>query len=218
MPIIDDSYWDVGVTVAGSARPLEYALGAVAGTPSWGSTKFDDNSGKSVMGRLGFAPSPSLRVGVSGSYGPYLLEKLNPTLPAGKSVNDYNQKLLMADLEVMVGHAELRAEGARNFWETPTLGELAVNTGYAELKYLFDSGMFLAGRYDMQDFGNIQNSAGQSLPWDWNVVRGEGGLGYRISRDADAKLAYQHSEFDSGVAGSSKVRRSIFAAQLSIGF
>jgi hypothetical protein len=218
MPIIDDSYWDVGVTVTGSARPLEYALGAVAGTPSWGSTKFDDNSGKSVLGRLGFSPIPDLRIGVSGSYGPYLVEKLNPRLPVGKSVNDYNQKLLMADLEVMVGHVELRAEGARNFWETPTVGELSVNTGYAELKYLFDNGTFLAGRYDLQDFGDIQNSAGQSLPWDWNVVRGEGGLGYRISRDAVAKLAYQHSQFDSGVAGSPKLNRSIFAAQLSIGF
>src|SRR5258706_11096161 len=52
MPIIDDSYWDVGVTLTGSARPLEFALGVVAGTPSWGSTSRDDNSGKSVLGRI----------------------------------------------------------------------------------------------------------------------------------------------------------------------
>ena len=218
MPIIDDSYWDVGVTLAGSARPLEFALGAVAGTPSWGSTSFDDNSGKSVLGRLGLSPIPDLRFGVSGSYGPYLLADLNPSMPPGTSVNDYNQKLLMADLEVMVGHVELRAEGARNWFETPTVGELLIHSGYAELKYLFESGLFLAGRYDVQNFGRIQSSTGESLPWDWNVVRGEGGVGYRISRDAVAKVAYQHTEFDSGVAGTPKLRRSIFAAQLSIGF
>src|SRR5262249_32569930 len=35
MPVADDSYWDVGVTVTGSQRPLEYAAGMVMGTPGW---------------------------------------------------------------------------------------------------------------------------------------------------------------------------------------
>jgi len=64
MPIVDDSYWDVGVTVAGSVRPIEFALGGVNGAPSWGSTQRDDNSGKSILGRIGFTPIPALRVGV----------------------------------------------------------------------------------------------------------------------------------------------------------
>lgn len=218
MPLIDDSYWDVGITVAGSARPFEFALGGVAGTPSWGSTSRDDNSGKSFLGRLGFAPRPDLRLGLSGSFGPYLLSDLNPALPAGKNVNQYNQKLLMADLEVMVGHLELRAEGARNFFETPTVGELSVNSAYAELKYLLDSGWFLAGRWDTQRYGKIMNSAGEWHPWDWNVARGEGGVGYRITRDAAAKLSYQHTQFETGVPGFNWRNESILAAQLSIGF
>ena len=218
MPIVDDSYWDVGVTLAGSLRPLEFAIGGTSGAPSWGSTQRDDNAGKSILGRLGFAPIPDLRVGVSGSWGPYLLQKLNSRLPAGKTVDDYRQKLLMADLEVLVGHVELRSEAARNFWETPTLGELSVNSAYAELKYLLDSGAYLAGRYDVERFGKIQASSGAMLPWDWNTTRGEGGVGYRISRDATAKLAWQYTEFDNGVAGWTKRHRSILAAQLSLGF
>ncbi len=218
MPLVDDSYWDVGLTIAGSLRPVEFAVGGVAGAPGWGSTSRDDNSGKSFLGRLGFAPNPSLRLGVSGSYGPYLLDALNPALPAGTDVNDYHQKLLMADLEVMVGHAELRAEAVNNFFESPTLGELSTRGGYAELKYLLGSGLFLAGRWDVQRYGKIVNSAGEAKPWDWNVTRGEGGVGFRISRDATAKVAYQHTRFETGVPGFNWRNESILAAQLSIGF
>jgi len=155
---------------------------------------------------------------VSGSRGPYLLQRLNGGLPAGKTVDDYAQKLLMADLEVLVGHVELRSEAARNFWETPTVGELSVNSGYAELKYLLDSGAYVAARYDVERFGKIQASTGEILPWDWNTTRTETGVGYRISRDATAKLAWQYTEFDNGVSGWTKRHRSILAAQLSLGF
>jgi len=216
--VIDDSYWDVGLTLAGSARPFEFAIGGVAGTPSWGSTSRDDNSGKTFLGRLGFAPRPDLRFGVSGAFGPYLKGALSPSMPAGKTVNDYNQKLLMADLEIMVGRIELRAEGVRNFFETPTVGELSVNGGYGELKYLFDSGLFLSGRWDTERFGKIANSSGELHPWDWNVERGEGGVGFRISRDATVKLAYQHTRFETGVPGFNWRNESIVAGQLSIGF
>ena len=218
MPIVDDSYWDTGVTLAGSLRPVEFAIGGVSGAPSWGSTQRDDNSGKSILGRLGISPVPALRVGVSGSFGPYMLQSLKAKLPAGRSVDEYAQKLLMADLEVLVGHAELRSEAAANSWETPYLGELSVRSAYAELKYLLDSGVYLAGRWDVERFGKIQSSSGAMLPWDWNTTRGEGGVGYRISRDATAKVAWQYTTFDNGVAGWTKPHRSILAAQLSLGF
>jgi hypothetical protein len=218
MPIVDDSYWDVGVTVAGSARPVEYALGAVAGTPGWGSTSKDENSGKSLLGRIGIVPMPGLRVGASAAYGPYLVEELNASLPAGRSVGDYHQRLAMVDLELQRGHVELRAEGAFNVWETPTVGDLKVKGGYAELKYLLPFGAFVAGRWDALRFGEIANSSGQKLPWDCNVTRIESGFGYRFSREAVAKVIYQRT--DLGVPGTSDQTQKLdlIAAQLSIAF
>src|SRR5436189_289793 len=50
MPLVDDSFWDVGVTITGSERTLEYAAGMVMGTPSWAATGQDDNAGKSFLG------------------------------------------------------------------------------------------------------------------------------------------------------------------------
>jgi hypothetical protein len=216
MAIVDDSYWDVGVTVTGSERPLEYAVGVTAGTPGWANPSQDENSGKTVLGRVGLAPFPSLRVGVSGAYGPYLVDGLAAKLPQGKDVNDYHQELGMADAEVLVGHLELRGEGAWNVWQTPTLGDLPVRAGYAEAKYTLPFGVYAAGRFDRMRFGEIANSLGKKVPWDSNVDRYEVGGGYRFDRNVLLKLVYQSTRTESSDDVYDRV--SFFAAQASIGF
>jgi len=216
MAIVDDSYWDVGVTVTGSERPLEYALGVTSGTPGWATPGQDENSGKTVLGRLGLAPLPILRVGVSGAYGPYLVDELQSTLPPGKNVNDYRQELAMADAEILVGHLELRGEGAWNIWQTPTLGDLHVRAGYAEAKYALPFGAYLAGRFDRMRFGEIADSSGDMVPWDSNVDRYEVGGGYRFDRNVLLKVVYQSTRTET--AEEKYTRVSFFAAQASIAF
>jgi hypothetical protein len=216
MPVVDDSYWDVGASIVGSQAPFEYALGVVAGTPGWGSTTQDENSGKSMLARIGWAPMPGLRLGVSGAYGPYLVRELQAEMPAGRSVEDYHQKLGMADAEVMWGHLEARAEGARNWWETPTVGELEVTGGYLELEYRLPVGFFVAGRWDALRFGEITGSDGVPHPWDSDVTRVEGGAGYRFDRNVTGKIVHQHTRLEHPLGGDR--RFDLFAAQLSIGF
>jgi hypothetical protein len=218
MTLVDDSYWDVGVTLVGSSRPVEYALGVVAGTPGWGSTSQDENSGKSVLGRLGLAPLPSLRFGVSGAYGPYMVKSLNAVLPPGKVVEDYHQKLAMADVELVAGHIEARAEGAHNVWQTPTVGDLKVLSGYLEVKYSLPIGAFVAGRWDVMDFGEIADSTGARHPWDSNLSRLETGGGYRFSRDVLAKIVYQRTHYDVSPEADEPRARSLVAAQFSVAF
>lgn len=218
MALVDDSYWDVGVTLTGSERPLEYALGITAGSPGWGNTSKDENAGRCVLGRIGLAPLPGVRFGVSGAYGPYLVAELKPLMPAGKSVTDYHQKLGMADLELLVANLEVRGEAVRNVWETPTVGNLEVTSGYVEAKYSLSFGAFLAGRWDAQRFGKIANSAGVKHPWDSDVTRIETGVGYRFSRDAVGKLVYQHTKFDLESVPEDKRGHNLVAAQLSIAF
>lgn len=215
-PLVDDCYWDVGATLLGSARPLEYAIGVVNGTPGWGSTSQDENAAKSVLGRVGLAPLPGARFGVSGSYGAYLNSSKNPKLPPGRSAEDYHQILGMADLELLAGHAEFRAEGAYNVWETPFLGDLHAKSGYAELKYTLPAGTFVAGRWDALRFGEITNGAGASRPWDWNVSRVEAGAGYRFNRDVTAKVVWQRTRLET--APGSQRDLSLVAAQLTAAF
>jgi hypothetical protein len=218
MAIVDDSFWDVGVTVTGSQRPLEYALGMTAGTPSWSSTTQDDNAGRTVLGRIGLAALPGVRLGVSGAYGPYLVSGVQPDLPPGHAATDYHQELGMADLELLVNHLELRGEAARNVWETPTVGNLEATTGYVELKYSLAFGGYLAGRWDALRFGKIANSAGVEHPWDSNVTRIETGVGYRFSREAVAKLVYQRTTVERESVPGQDPDHDLLAAQLSIAF
>ena len=138
MALVDDSYWDVGLAANGSQRPFEYALAVTAGTPGWGSTTEDENRGKSLLGRLGFAPAPWLRLGVSGAYGPYLMQSVSNQIPAGKDPSDYQQKLWMTDLELQSGHVELRAEGISGAWESQT-SAISTSPAASAAKYTFAS-------------------------------------------------------------------------------
>ncbi len=88
-PIVDDSYWDVGVSLTGSQRPFEYTLGIHAGAPGWPSINQDDNTGKTVLGRMGVALTPGLRAGVSGAYGPLHGRVAEPRATEGQ----YRQRL-----------------------------------------------------------------------------------------------------------------------------
>lgn len=217
MAVVDDSYWDVGAVVTGSARPFEFAAGAVSGVPGWGTTSVDDNSGKSVLGRLGLAPVPMLRLGVSGSYGPYLQESLDPMLPAGKTANDYHQILVMADAAIEFGHVSLIAEAFRNTWENPTLGDLDVEGGYVEAKVTLAAGFHAAGRIDALRFSDIVDSGGSARSWDRDVDRIEAGLGYRFDRNVLGKLVWQSDTWRSH-GSSPSVSHDLVAGQLTVAF
>jgi hypothetical protein len=218
MTLVDDSYWDVGVTMLGSMPMFEYAMGAMAGTPGWGSTSQDENTGKSLVGRVGFVPLPGLRLGASGAYGPYLVQHLEEELPAGSHVGDYHQQLAMADLELLAGHIELRSEAAYNVWETPTVGDLEVRAGYVELKYALPVGAWLAGRFDVLRFGEVADSTGARRPWDSNVNRYEAGVGFRFTRNALAKVIWQRNELETVGQVPGRVSPSLVAAQIAVGF
>lgn len=218
MPVIWESWWDVGIMAVGSARPFEGALGVVCGTPGWASAGEEENNGKSYLGRIGVSPVPQVRVGVSGSIGPYLKDSAARFVPPGRSVNDYDQKLAMVDAELQFGHAELRGEAFRNLWETPTIGNLGVSGYYAEGKYTLPLGLYTAARWDILRFTKVTNSSAQTRPWHRNVNRLEVGLGCRLSRGVTAKLVHQRFTELAFDATSSDETFDLSALGLSISF
>jgi len=191
MPVLWESWWDVGVMAVGSARPVEGALGVTQGTPGWGEPGEDGNSGKTVLGRVGLTPLPSVRLGVSGAVGPYLIDALADSLPAGKHVNDYDQRLAMVDAEFELGHVELRGEGYRNVWQTPRAGDLRVSGYYVEGKYTLPVGLYAAARWEIERFSKVDDGAGAGEPWHADQDRIEAGLGYRVSRGVILKADWQ---------------------------
>jgi hypothetical protein len=218
MPIIYDQWWDFGAAFLGSARPFEFAVGFVNGSPGFPNPGVDHTPGKSVMGRLGLAPMPSLRFGVSGSYGPYLDDGVEGSLSPGQKVGDFNQVLAMADVELSTGHAEFHAEGFSNMWETPTVGDLGVKGGYAELKYALPAGFYVAGRYDVMRFDDVVDSTGTALSWDADVDRLEVGAGYRVTKGVIAKVTYQRNELQPPDPALEAEVLDVFGGQLSVAF
>lgn len=196
MPVLYDACWSMGAMVVGSASGFEYSGGVTQGPPSAPAAGPDGNSAKNLLGRLGWSPHPALRVGVSGSYGGYMNRSFESQIPPDQDVNDYRQRIVMADLQITGARAELIAEAFANRWNTPTVGNLDNWGGYVEGKYGFDFGGWLAGRYEWMNFDEIADSGGTLHTWDANIFRYEVGGGYRFTKAVQAKFVYQHNQMD----------------------
>ena len=218
MAVIDDAYWDTGAALTGSFRPLEVAMGIANGTPGWANVEKDDNHAKTPFGRVGLVPAPWLRFGVSGAYGAYLVEGLDSRLPAGTTANDYHQRLAMADAEWLLGHAELQAEAYANAWETPNLGDLRVNGGYAEGRLTLVPGVWLAARGEAMRFSTLRDSNGLDRPWDHDRDRYEAGIGYRPDPSVRIKAAWQRNVEHMGLPGVPRRTYDVLGLMLTASF
>lgn len=214
MPIVDDYGWDFGVVALGSVAPLEFSAGLTNSAPGWGSPGEDVNDGKAVMGRVGLVPTAGLRFGVSGAQGSYLGDWTRYSLPAGRTEADYLQTLGMADLAYEIGHFDLRGEAFANEFETAYCGTLRSRGGYLEGRYGFDSGMWLAVRAEALRHSDLTAGA-VTRPWDDDVDRLDVGAGYRLSRGALLKGAWQRTRLDQADGRQSF---DLFMTQLSLEF
>lgn len=215
LPLVDERWWDTGAAILGSVVPFEFSAGVTQGSLSWPSPGADDTPGQTVLGRLGLVPVAGVRLGVSVAEGSWMPGFLAFALPAGHTPRDYRESTRMADLELGRGSLEVRGEAAQRRWQTPYTGDLDVNGGYGEARWLFSDGAWLAVRGEALRFSDITTSTARR-PWDDGVDRWEGVLGYRVSRDVRAKLCAQRTE--RLPFGAARVRDDLLAASLGIRF
>ena len=193
LPVVDERWWDVGAVILGSQRPLEFSLGVTQGSPSWPSPGSDNTPGNTWLGRLGLLPVPGVRIGVSGADGTWIPSWYAFALPPGADVRDYHETTLMGDAEVQRGPFELRGEGVRRHWQTVRTGTLGVDGGYGEARWSFPNGAWLAARGEAIRFSDVTTSAAVTRPWDDDVDRYEGVLGFRVTEAVRAKLGFQRT-------------------------
>lgn len=213
MTILYDNCWDFGAVVIGTAAPFEFAFGATNGTVGMFQAT-DDNDGKQVLGRLGFVPAPWMRVGVSGSRGPYLNRVLADELKPGQKVEDFNQVLGAADLELSYDRAVFYSEYVWNRYQQPYIDNLDLASWYFEGKVTVLPGWYVAGRYSRLEFDEIALSGGGVARWDAPLWRNEFGVGFKPSKQLLAKLVYQETHVET------TPRRvdALLATQLSLVF
>jgi len=189
VPIVYDICWDFGLVGLGTWRRVEYALAITEGTVGVPVTGRDSNDGQQFIGRLGVVPVTGFRVTGSASRGPYLDRLVVPFLPKEKDLEAYNQTALGLAADWAWSHVSLNGELLRNEYESPWISEdLGLTSWYAEAKYAFAAGAYLAARFDRLKFDEIDVKNGttgetERIGWDNDVQRIEAAVGYRFTPD-----------------------------------
>ena len=121
----------------------------------------------------------------------------------------------MADAEWARGPLELRGEAVHRRGQTIATGDLVVDGGYAEARFTWSCGAWLAYRGEALRFSDITTTAGVR-PWDDGVDLWEAVAGCRMTRDVRAKAGFQRTERQSFAAG--RMRDDLQFVQLGIRF
>jgi hypothetical protein len=174
-----------------------------------------------VAAHVDFVPARSLLVGGSFAVGPYLNRAVEASLPAGSSLEEFDQVILGANAEVSFGHLDVIGEVVHNEWTSPfvideagTRSDLTSTAWYVEGRYAVSPGAFVAVRAEGIHFGSISDGAGGTAAWDDDVKRIEGGLGYYLTDQTIGKFIVQYVDKE----GSRGFREAFPAVQLSISF
>ncbi|HXV85934.1 MAG TPA: hypothetical protein VD793_04510 [Gemmatimonadales bacterium] len=196
-----DSYptqYPWGLQASGVAGAWDYRIGMVS-LPLFrpGYTPQPGHRARAAGG-AGITPVTGFRIGLSGTYGPYLSADLASQLPPGGGAwHSYQQAVIAGDLRFSRGYLEVRAEVARSWYDAPTAGVLNGDAEYVELKYTWTPRFFTATRWERNNYPFIRPVA--PTFWIANVVAlydGEVGAGYRVGRNGLVKLSFRKDYWD----------------------
>ena len=97
-----------------------------------------------------------------------------------------------------IWHCQLFVELARNRWQAPNLAvsSLGNTGGYVARTIALRPGLHYSLRLGGVRYDEIDDGAGNEVPWDHDVHRVETGLEYYITRDTRAKSILQLNDRD----------------------
>jgi hypothetical protein len=177
-----------GAMVAGARAFLSYRFAAMNSAPSsppaaWG---FDVKRFEhpSFVGGVVARVSPALSLGTSWDRGPWLENLVQGTLDPGRTRWDYVQELFSADAAWARGPATIRAEVIRDRWQVPHVTGDPVEWSYAvEGQTDIRAGLSAAVRLSTLVFRPLSDASG-TQEWDYDVLRYQASLAYRVARNA----------------------------------
>ena len=185
-----------GVSVAGRFSKFDYALevknGSLSSRPeSWDLTRvgFDNPT---VNGRIGFRPNEAWNFGFSASDGAYLRSEAETSLPPGKDIGDYHERVFAQDISFEHHHLQLWAEVHEARFEIPRLGDGDTVGYFIEAKYKITPQLIGALRWNQQFFDEVPtgNGSGRQVPWAPNISRLEVAATYRFTEHMHLKIEY----------------------------
>lgn len=203
VPLIWGPVYASGASLFGAIEKFDYAVemknAAVSSRPEVWSGTDRGWENPTVSARLGYRPAAAWNLGTSFSYGSYLQAGAEEVagFPAGKSVADFKQTLVGADLSYAWRHLEIWSEFFASRFEVPNVGDANSVAYYVEAKYKITTQLFGAVRWNQQFFGNVPDGSGGETSWDRNAWRVDVALGYRLTRHLQGKLQYSFNHQNS---------------------
>jgi hypothetical protein len=197
LPVIDAEHWDTGVQGRVVTGPLEWVASVTTGSLANPRVR-DDNGGRSLQGRIVYRPHPAVTLGASGARGAYLARSLETTLPEGRSIDEFHQRVAGADLTVAAGRWEVRGEVIHAWWDLPAANDprlepaLTSLAGWTEGRVRVLPGIDVTVRGEHLNFGDVETAAGPA-PWEADVTRLEAGVAAAVLRRVKVKLAWQRN-------------------------
>ncbi len=202
-PVIWGPSYATGVSVAGRIGKFDYAAevknASLSSRPeSWPITRMDfDNP--TVSGRVGFRPNEMWTFGFSASDGAYFRPEAMRTLPFGRDIGDYHERLLGQDIGFAWHHWQLWAEFFEARFEIPRFSDADTFAYYLEAKYKFTPQLFGAIRWNQQFFGDVTNNYGRTAPWGRDLWRADLAAGYRFTAHTQLKVQYSVQRDNYGI-------------------
>ena len=141
-----------------------------------------------VSARLGFRPDLRWSLGFSASDGAYFMPRAGPTLPTGRRIGDFHERLLAHDLRFAWRHLQVWAEIFHARFAVPLVGDVRTIAGYVEVKYKFTPRVYGALRWNRQGFSQTSDGVGHRVPWGHDLTRLDLGAGYRFTSRIDFKV------------------------------
>ena len=207
--ILDQGLYDLGVKLYGGAGMFDFWIALMNGMVSatstystgYGSSGLNTNSRLGMIGRLAMTPLTGVTLGGSYATGPFLKEGGAYSPGGGVDPSEIDQHIVEADLDFSLEHAALYAEVFYNVWTfKEAIGSDLNAFGYSlEGRYTLLPRFLIALRAGGLRFNDVSvdtYNGGYFIqhyegPWDHDVFRLEGALGYRLDRSALLKIVYE---------------------------
>jgi hypothetical protein len=212
LPLLYDNCWNTGLEVFSTVGEVDLSAAMLSGSVTE-PTRTQEKDIPQGTAKVSWSPSPAWRVGVSGFYGPYFVEGM-VGLDPGQESQDFPNSGVVGDFYWGSRWVDVYAEGMICEWQHPQLPDLTASSAYGEVKYKFMPKWYVAGRFDFIDFGEVTDSTGREVPWDYPVSRIEYGIGFKPRPRVILKAVGQHNRFEDAEQYDS----DHYAGQLSLAF
>jgi hypothetical protein len=202
VPVIWGPSYASGAAVTGVLGRIDYAVeiknASLSSRPETWDAAQTQWQHPTFSGRLGFRPDEMWNFGFSASSGSYLLPSAEPTLAAGRGLDDYRETVLGQDIGFAWHHLQFWAEFYETRFAIPEVGDADTFAYYFEAKYKFTPQFSGAVRWNQQVFGTVPDGANGPVRWGRNVWRIDLAPGYRFTPHLQVKLQYslEHGETD----------------------